>query len=58
MESAALVPTYVECEARWLPADAERWRAYLGVDENLDEPAEVVIPCPTCAVRECDDADS
>jgi len=40
-----------ECHAAWRPTDRERWRAYLGVDEHLDEPAEVVILCPACAVR-------
>jgi len=28
-ESVALTPRCAECEAAWLPADAERWRAYL-----------------------------
>ena len=35
--------------------DAERWQAHLGCDEDLDEPAEVVILCPTCAEREFGD---
>ena len=52
MESVALVPKCVECEAVWLPADAERWRAYLGCDEDLDEPAELFWYCPECAERE------
>jgi hypothetical protein len=34
--------------ARWLPADDERWRAYL----TDDEPAEVAFYCPDCAERE------
>ena len=42
----------MECGAVWPPTDLERWRAYLGVDEDLDEPAEVVILCPTGAERE------
>jgi len=42
----------MECDDIWLPADEERWRAYLGVDEYFDEPAEVVILCPTYAERE------
>jgi hypothetical protein len=45
-ESVALIPECVECNVRWLPADEERWRAYFGCDENLDEPAEIVILCP------------
>jgi hypothetical protein len=51
LERVALVPKCQECEAVWLPADEERWRAYLGGDD-LDEPTEVVILCPTCAERE------
>jgi len=49
--SVALIPRCAECEARWLPADDERWRAYLGGDD-LDEPGEVVIYCPQCAEPE------
>jgi hypothetical protein len=41
-----------ECEAAWLPADEERWRAHLGIDEHIDEPAELVFYCPECAERE------
>jgi hypothetical protein len=33
---------------RWLPADEQRWAAYL----TDDEPAEVVFYCPACAERE------
>jgi hypothetical protein len=47
-ESVALIPTCVECDARWLPADEERWAAYL----TDDEPAEVAFFCPACAKRE------
>ena len=47
--SAALIPKCAECEALWLPADEERWRAYLGCDEDLDEPAEVVFYCLSAA---------
>ena len=32
-----------------------RWRAYLGIDKDLDEPAAVVILCPRCAEREFGD---
>lgn len=45
-ESVALIPKCAECEAAWLPADEDRWKAYLGGDEHLDEPAEVVFYCP------------
>lgn len=55
VEGVALIPRCAECEAAWLPADEERWRAYLG-DDDLDEPAEVVLYCPYCAEREFGDA--
>jgi hypothetical protein len=38
-------------DARWLPADEERWAAYL----TDDEPAEVVFYCPRCDEREFGD---
>lgn len=44
-ESVAFIPRCAGREAAWLPADSERWRAYLGCDEDLDEPAEVVLLC-------------
>jgi hypothetical protein len=50
-ESVALTSRCAECEAAWLPADEERWRAYLGSDD-LDGPAEVVFYCADCAERE------
>ena len=37
-----------ESLASWLPADDDRWEAYL----TNDEPAEVVFYCPSCAERE------
>ena len=36
-ESVALIPECAECEARRLPADEDRWQAYL----SDDEPPEV-----------------
>jgi hypothetical protein len=39
-ESVALIPECGECESRWLPADEDRWSAYLTDDE------------PDCAERE------
>ena len=48
LERIALVPKCQECEAVWLPADEERWRAYL----TDDEPSEVVFYCLSCAERE------
>jgi hypothetical protein len=47
-ESVAVIPSCAECEARWLPADDERWSAYL----TDDEPAEVIFYCPDRAERE------
>ena len=41
----------------WLPWHTERREAHLGVDESLDEPAEVVILCPNCAEREFGEID-
>ena len=35
-------------EAVWLPADEERWRAYL----TDDEPPELAFYCPECARQE------
>jgi len=51
LESVALIPRCAGCEAHWLPADEERWRAYLGSDD-LDEPPELVFYCSDCAERE------
>lgn len=50
-KSVALIPKCAECESAWLPADEERWRAYLGGDD-LNETVEVVFYCPSCAGRE------
>ena len=55
MTDEALLKRCAECEAVWLPSDEERWRAYLGCDEDLDEPAEVVLYCQACAEREFGD---
>jgi hypothetical protein len=33
-----------ECGARWLPADEERWSAYLTDDES----PELAFYCPKC----------
>jgi hypothetical protein len=48
VEPVALIPQCVECEARWLPADGERWSAYL----TDDEPPELAFYCPDCRDRE------
>ena len=54
VDGVALIPKCAECEAAWLPADEERWRAYFGGDD-LDEPAELAFYCPACAEREFGD---
>ena len=46
-ESVAL-PRCVECGAIWLPADEDRWEAYV----SDDEPPEFAFYCPRCAERE------
>jgi hypothetical protein len=51
LDSVALIPKCVECEAAWLPADEDRWRAYLG-GNDLDEPPGLVFYCRGCAERE------
>jgi hypothetical protein len=48
-ESAALIPRCAECEARWLPADEERWQAHW-VDDGPEE--KLIFYCPECAERE------
>ena len=45
-------PTGPSVRAHWLPTDNDRWHAYLGCDEDLDEAAELVFYCPACAERE------
>jgi hypothetical protein len=52
LEGVALIPKCAECGAVWLPADAERWHAHLGIDEHIEEPAELVFYCPECAETE------
>ena len=47
-EQVALIAHCAECEARWLPADEERWSAYL----TDDEPPELAFYCCSCAERE------
>lgn len=48
LEKVALIPKCAECQAVWLPADQERWRAYL----TDDEPPELAFYCPECARQE------
>ena len=50
-DQVALIPRWAECEAHWLPADEERWPAYLGSDD-LDEPPDLAFYCSDCAERE------
>jgi len=47
-ESVAVIPSCAECDARWLPADKDRWSAYL----TDDEPPEIALICPECSERE------
>ena len=49
-KSVAFILQGAECDVVWLPADEDRWRAYL----TDDEPAEVAIYWPECAEREFD----
>ena len=48
LEKVALIPKCAECQAVWLPADEERWRAYL----TDDDPPELAFYCPECARQE------
>jgi hypothetical protein len=48
LESVAVIPRCAECGALWLPADADRWQAWL----TRDEPPELAFYCPACAERE------
>jgi hypothetical protein len=51
-ESVVLIPECAECDARWLPADEDRWASLFG-GCALDEPADVVVfYCPGCGERE------
>jgi hypothetical protein len=54
VERVALIARCAECVAVWLPADEDRWSAYL----TDDEPAEVVFYCPACAEREFGEDDA
>ena len=47
-EGVVLIPECVECERPWMPADEERWQAYL----TDDEPPEIAFFYPLCAERE------
>jgi hypothetical protein len=45
-EPVALIPQCQECDLIWLPDHEERWRCYLGDEDNL------VFFCPDGAERE------
>jgi hypothetical protein len=47
-ERVALIPQWAECGEVWLPADEDRWHAFL----TDDEPPELAFFCPECAERE------
>lgn len=44
-EQVALIPQCIECQGVWLPADEDRWRAYLDIDDK------VVFYCAECVSR-------
>jgi hypothetical protein len=48
IEGVAIIPRCAECEAHWLPANQERWQAWL----TDDGPPELVFYCRECANRE------
>ncbi len=43
-------PLCQECRQEWTDAN-ERWRLYV----TFDDPAETLMYCPTCAIREFGD---
>ena len=47
-ENVVLIPACGECDAVWLPADEDRWAAYL----TDDEPARGRLLGPRCAEQE------
>jgi hypothetical protein len=54
LDRVALIPERAECGRRWLPDADDRWQAHLGVDEDLDETAELFFYCLACAEPEFD----
>jgi hypothetical protein len=52
-EQVALIARCIECGNTWLPADEERWRAYLDTDGD-----KLVFYCAECAEREFGDHDA
>jgi hypothetical protein len=44
-ERIAQIPQCAECREVWLPADEDRWKAYLDTDDEL------VFYCGECAKR-------
>jgi hypothetical protein len=45
-EQIAMIARCIECLDVWLPANDERWRAYLDTDDKL------LFYCSACAERE------
>jgi hypothetical protein len=54
VEGVAIIPK-CEGDEAWLPADDERWRAYLDGDD-FDLTPDAFFYCPRCAEREFDES--
>jgi hypothetical protein len=54
LDRVALITECAECGRRWLPDAEDRWQVHLGVDEDLDETAELFFYCLACAEPEFD----
>jgi hypothetical protein len=46
------ITTCAECQRRWLAdAEEEQWRAYLAIEEDIDEPAASRCDQPVDRIR-------
>lgn len=52
-ENVALIPECAECGAAWLPADEDRWEAFL----TDDEPPELAFFCRPALLITADASD-
>jgi hypothetical protein len=50
-ESVVVIRECAECGRPWMPADEERWQAWL----TCDEPPEIAFYCRECGDREFGD---